>query len=55
MDQTILSKNSFITENENKGQNFFTSRSFMNLKKLKKKEKRSCSGSNNTKKLNSSF
>jgi len=57
MDQTIVSKNSFINENQNK-QNFLTSRSFINLKKIKKKEKRSCS--NNSKKyesskLNSSF
>ena len=57
MDQTIVSKNSFINENQTK-QNFLTSRSFINMKKIKKKEKRSCS--NNSKKyesskLNSSF
>lgn len=57
MDQTMVSKNSFINENQTKP-NFLTSRSFINYKKLKKKEKRSCS--NNSKKfesskLNSSF
>jgi len=57
MDQTMVSKNSFINENQIK-QNFLTSRSFINMKKIKKKEKRSCS--NNSKKyesskLNSSF